>query len=73
MGYIPKGEVAARLEDDPVPRFRAWLLAEGHASEDELAVIDKQALVDVEAAWTFANDSPYPDVEELYTDVVASA
>jgi pyruvate dehydrogenase E1 component alpha subunit len=73
MGYIPEGEVAARLEDDPVPRFRAWLFAEGHASEDELAVIDKQALVDVEAAWKFANDSPYPDIEELYTDVFASA
>jgi TPP-dependent pyruvate/acetoin dehydrogenase alpha subunit len=73
MAYIPAGEVDAKLRSDPVPRFREWLIAQGDATEDELAAIDAQAIADVEQAWEFANDSAYPDVAELYTDVYASA
>jgi acetoin:2,6-dichlorophenolindophenol oxidoreductase subunit alpha len=73
MGYIAAGEVEAKVQSDPVPRFRAWLIAEGHATEDELAAIDAQAVRDTQEAWEFANESPYPDVAELYTDVYAPA
>jgi len=73
MTYVAAGEVAQRLENDPLPRFRDWLVAKGHATEDELAAIDTGAARDVEEAWEFANDSAYPDPEELYTDVFAPA
>lgn len=71
MEYAPEGEVAANWEADPVVRFRAWLISEGHASEDELADLDKKAHEDVEEAWHFANESPYPSTDELYADVFA--
>jgi TPP-dependent pyruvate/acetoin dehydrogenase alpha subunit len=71
MSYIASGEVDARVQNDPVPRLRAWLIAQGHATEAELAVIDAQAVQDVQAAWEFADNSPYPDVEELHSDVFA--
>jgi TPP-dependent pyruvate/acetoin dehydrogenase alpha subunit len=72
VSYIPKAETIARREADPLPRFRAWLIAEGHATEDELAVIDQQALDDVEETWRFADESPYPDVGELEENVYAT-
>jgi pyruvate dehydrogenase E1 component alpha subunit len=73
MAYIATGEVEAKVQSDPVPRFRGWLITEGHAAETELAAIDAQAVRDAEEAWEFANDSPYPDAAELYTDVFAPA
>ncbi|MFJ5263322.1 thiamine pyrophosphate-dependent dehydrogenase E1 component subunit alpha [Streptomyces sp. NPDC088387] len=72
MAYIDPAEVADRRGADPVTRFRDRLLAEGHATEDTLAEIDVQALKDVEAAWEFADQSPYPDVAELHADVLAA-
>jgi pyruvate dehydrogenase E1 component alpha subunit len=73
MKYLPAEEVQAMREADPVPRFRAWLLEQGHATEDELAALDERAAADVEQSWQFADSSPYPDVSELYTDVYATA
>ena len=71
MSYIAAGEVQERVQNDPLPLFREWLITQGHATEDELKAVDTQAIQDVEEAWTFANDSEYPGVEELYTDVFA--
>lgn len=73
MAYIAAGEVESRVKSDPVLRFREWLVAQKHATEHELQDLDKQALKDVEEAWTFANESAYPDVDELTTDVFAPA
>jgi pyruvate dehydrogenase E1 component alpha subunit len=71
MSYIAAGEVQERVQNDPLPLFREWLITQGYATEDELKAVDTQAIQDVEEAWTFANDSEYPGVEELYTDVFA--
>jgi pyruvate dehydrogenase E1 component alpha subunit len=72
MAYVPPGEVQSHVSSDPVVRFRAWLVAEGHATDEELKRLDEQAVQDVADTWAFANDSPYPDVEELLVDVFAS-
>ena len=71
MSYIAAGEVATRVDRDPVPRFREWMITQGHATDDELTAIDTQATEDVEEAWEFANGSAYPDVAELHADVFA--
>ena len=73
MKYVPDGEVAAHVAADPVVRFRADLIAVGHASEAELAALDEEGARAAEAAWEFARESPYPEVEELLTDVYAGA
>jgi pyruvate dehydrogenase E1 component alpha subunit len=72
MAYVPPGEVQSHVSSDPVVRFRAWLVAEGHATDEELKRLDEQAVQDVADTWAFANDSPYPAVEELLVDVFAS-
>jgi pyruvate dehydrogenase E1 component alpha subunit len=72
MPYVPKAEVQAARAADPVPPFRAWLLAQGHATEAELDALDALAAGEIQEAWDFAQNSPYPDVSELYTDVYAT-
>jgi pyruvate dehydrogenase E1 component alpha subunit len=69
MGYIPSEELAAAVAADPVPAFRARLVAAGIASDEDLAAIDKRAAEEVEEAWAFAKTSPDPDLEELLRDV----
>ncbi|HEY2057447.1 MAG TPA: thiamine pyrophosphate-dependent dehydrogenase E1 component subunit alpha [Amycolatopsis sp.] len=71
MTYIADGEVRERVQNDPVPLFRQWLIKQGHATEEELETIDVQAVQDVAEAWEFADQSAYPEIEELYADVFA--
>ena len=35
--YMDQDQLAEQIANDPVPRFRAWLVAEGVADEDALA------------------------------------
>lgn len=55
--------------DDPYPRFRAKLIADGTATEDALAKIEADIQVEIEEAANAALDAPFPDVAELTTDV----
>ena len=48
------------------------LLDNGLATETELAAVDEKALNAVAVATKFANDSPFPNPEELTTDVYVS-
>jgi acetoin:2,6-dichlorophenolindophenol oxidoreductase subunit alpha len=72
MPYVPKPEVEAIRAADPVPPFRSWLLEQDHATAAELDALDEQAATAILQAWEYAQDSPYPDVSELYTDVYAT-
>lgn len=69
--YMDKGEKAAWMAKDPVPRFRAWLIAQGHAGEAELSAMEASIEKEIDEALEFALSSPYPDVAELRRDVYA--
>jgi pyruvate dehydrogenase E1 component alpha subunit len=71
MEYMPKEERQAAMAADPLPRYRQWLIDNGHASEDGLAAIEHQVNADIDEAVEFALASPIPDESELYTDVFA--
>lgn len=71
--YVPAAELAAAMERDPSPTWRARLAAEGWADEELLARVDKEAWEMVEDAFDFAATSPEPGPEQLYTDVFADA
>jgi len=47
---------------DPVPRYRAWLVAQGHATEAQLAGMEaeKHRKGKSTEAFKFAMDSPFP-------------
>jgi acetoin:2,6-dichlorophenolindophenol oxidoreductase subunit alpha len=70
--YIPKGEYQAALADDPYPKFRRWLVDEGHASDEMLSRIESEVTTEVDAAVKFAFDSPLADVSELTRDIYAA-
>jgi pyruvate dehydrogenase E1 component alpha subunit len=67
--YRSKEEVAAWRERDPVPSFGRALVDAGILDEQGLADIDAKAMARVDAAVTFADDSPFPPAESLYDDV----
>jgi acetoin:2,6-dichlorophenolindophenol oxidoreductase subunit alpha len=68
--YRPEEEVAAWLERDPVPNYRARLLASG-LDEALLTGIEAQARADVDAATAAARAAPPPDLRAAYTNVWA--
>ncbi|PLK27748.1 pyruvate dehydrogenase (acetyl-transferring) E1 component subunit alpha [Novosphingobium sp. TH158] len=58
-----------REKNDPIERAKAELLAAGMA-EDKLKEIDKAIRAQVSEAADFAENSPEPELAELYTDVL---
>jgi acetoin:2,6-dichlorophenolindophenol oxidoreductase subunit alpha len=72
MPYIPKDQLAAALEADPVPRFRNHLAETGICSADELDRIDHDALTRVEDALRTVMGAESPSIDELDLDVYAT-
>jgi pyruvate dehydrogenase E1 component alpha subunit len=69
--YRTKEEVAPWRERDPIPRFRAYLVAEGILTEGEADEMASAASEAVERAIAFAKASPEPGPETLLEDVYA--
>jgi acetoin:2,6-dichlorophenolindophenol oxidoreductase subunit alpha len=72
FSYVPADELAAAMKRDAAPAFRKWLLANGF-DDTELADIEEVARQAVEDAFSFAQSSPLPTTDELYTDVFAGS
>ena len=61
-----------REQRDPIEALKKTLLAAGK-TEDELKDIDKRIRAAVSEAADFAENSPEPDLSELYTDVLVES
>jgi pyruvate dehydrogenase E1 component alpha subunit len=72
LGYRTEEEEAYYRGRDCIERLGAHLVDAGTATEDDLAAIDRKALDNVAAAIKFADESPFPEPDELYTDVYVS-
>ena len=66
----PKRKEAA-IAADPVPLFREWLIAKGHADESEISTMEALIAAEIDEAITYALSSDFPDVAELQRDVFA--
>lgn len=69
--YRPDSYLEEAVEKDCIPNFRKFLL-ESDITEEEVEEIEKMVDEEIEAAYEFANNSPYPDVKEVTTDVYSS-
>ena len=69
---IPPEMLADAIAHDPHPRFRAWLIENGHATEGEVAALEAEVAAQIDEAVEFAVASSPPGLEELETDVFAS-
>lgn len=67
--YRTKQEEAAAREKDCLKRFREQVLTDGSLESNELELIDKKNKEKLDEAVAFAEKSPLPEPEELYTDV----
>lgn len=67
--YQPKDEIAAWKERCPIPRLRGEMLAQGLISVDELREMEAKINGIVADAVRFAEESPYPRLEEAFEDV----
>ena len=67
--YRTRVEIEQHQERDPIKLFAASLKEEGVMTDEEFAKIDAQVKEQVESAERFAEESPLPAPEELFTDV----
>ncbi len=67
--YRTKEEVAEYLALDPIEHVLNVIRENKWLSEAEIESIDDQIKADVEASVKFAEESPLPEVDELYKDV----
>jgi pyruvate dehydrogenase E1 component alpha subunit len=70
--YRTRAEIEKYQERDPIKLFSTTLLEQKIVDEKTLAEIDRKVHEEVEDALRFADESPLPDPEELYTDVYAN-
>jgi pyruvate dehydrogenase E1 component alpha subunit len=69
--YRSEQEKKIWRERDPIPNFAEWLLEKGHAEREDLEKIKNEEKKRIDEAIRFADESPDPDPEELWTDVYA--
>jgi pyruvate dehydrogenase E1 component alpha subunit len=70
--YRTRAEIEKYQERDPIKLFAASLIEEKLIDDKGLEEIDRKAREEVEDALRFADESPVPEPEELYTDVYAN-
>lgn len=66
--YRSREEVDAYKNRDPLKITESTILDEGIATESEIDAIKESVKEEIKAALKFAEESPFPDPSELYTD-----
>jgi len=67
--YRPREDIEEAKRNDPLPRYRSFLLDNGILEEAEMKDIEERVEAEVEAALKFADESPYPAPEEALDDL----
>lgn len=73
MLYRSKDELEEWKAKDPIPRFAAHLTEHGFATEGQLATVREEVQAEVNAAATFALDSPQPSMDEVWRYVYTTS
>jgi len=69
--YRTREEEKFWKERDPIINFSRKLVEQGVATEQEIAQLEEQVRQSIEEATQYAINSPWPEPEELYTDLYA--
>lgn len=69
--YRSKEEVEEFKEKDPIDEVLKIIMDNKWASEQEIEAIQEKIKQEIDDAVQFAEDSPYPDEDELYKDIYA--
>ena len=71
--YRRREEVEAWRERDPIERLRGELARRGLLDDAGRRALERECVAAVDAAEAFARRSPYPDPEQVLSDVLAAA
>jgi len=69
--YRTEEEVARWKERDPIKLHSAWLIEQEVATQEEIEAVRNDVRQAIEDALEFARQSPYPEPEDLFTDLFA--
>ena len=73
LGYRGADELAFWRKRDPVARYAAKLRSDGILSDADHGAVQRSIEEEVEAAFSFARASPFPELSELGTYVLPAA
>ncbi len=73
LRYRTKEEVEKWRDDDPIGILERYLLQEKGVDKDELEALDKAIDEELEEAVAFAENSPFPAPEDLFTHIYVEA
>jgi len=73
LGYRSMAEFEAWKARDPIAASQARLLAAGATTEADLDRMRQEIAVEIAAAFDFAEQSPFPDAGEAFTDLYAQS
>ncbi|MCZ2355614.1 MAG: pyruvate dehydrogenase (acetyl-transferring) E1 component subunit alpha [Bacteroidia bacterium] len=71
--YRTKEELEKYKDLDPVAHIKNYIVENKIASDPEINLIEERIKLTVQESVTFAENSPFPEPEELYTDVYVQA
>jgi pyruvate dehydrogenase E1 component alpha subunit len=69
--YRSKEELDQSMQRDPIVLLKTKMLSDGMITEDDYKKMDDEAKAAAQAAWDFADASPEPSPEELFTHVLS--
>ena len=69
--YRTKDEVEQAKKLDPLMRFRERIVHEGLVTQADLDIIETEVETEVDEAVAFAESSPAPEPDDMFTDVLA--
>jgi pyruvate dehydrogenase E1 component alpha subunit len=69
--YRTKDELEENMKRDPILLLHNRMFEAGELTEGEMHKLDDEAKAIAQDAWDFADSSPEPPLEKLYTDVYA--
>lgn len=67
--YRTKEELEEYKDRDPINVVLKTIMDNGWATEDEIEQINEKVKMEVQESVDFAEESPYPDVSEVYKDI----
>jgi pyruvate dehydrogenase E1 component alpha subunit len=71
--YRGKGELEAFRAADPLERMRRALSELHGMSEDDIEALDEEIIAEMDAAAVFADESPQPDPEHRFRNIIIEA
>ena len=71
--YRTKDELEENMKRDPILLLHNRMFEAGELTEGEMHKLDDEAKATAQDAWDYADASPEPPVEKLYTDVYADS